>query len=138
MRVREIGLRLAAETGANASVVELFSLFHDSQRISEGSDPDHGNRGAQFAAAMRDAGAFRLTDVEFDQLYEACSGHSDGLTTASTVTVMTCWDADRLDLGRVGIMPNSLYLCTEVARQDEMISWAFERSRAWADRRFCR
>jgi uncharacterized protein len=30
--------------------------------------------------------------------------------------VQTCWDADRLDLGRVGIIPRPDRLCTEEAR----------------------
>jgi uncharacterized protein len=39
-------------------------------------------------------------------------------------TIQTCWDADRLDLGRVGITPHPSRLCTEAARRPEMIRWA--------------
>lgn len=41
---------------------------------------------------------------------------------------MTYWDADRLDLGRVGIRPNARYLCTEPAKDPAFITWAYERS----------
>ena len=30
---------------------------------------------------------------------------------------MTCWDADRLDLGRVGIIPDSKYLFNAEAKR---------------------
>ena len=35
--------------------------------------------------------------------------HSDGAVD-SDPTIQTCWDADRLDLGRVGIKPTAKYL----------------------------
>src|SRR5512141_1377120 len=47
--VERNGLLLAKETGANEIVVRLFALFHDSRRQNEGTDPDHGHRGAQLA-----------------------------------------------------------------------------------------
>jgi len=45
------------------------------------------------------------------------------------VTILTCWDADRLDLGRVHITPSRNYLSTEPARRMDTIIWAEERSR---------
>jgi uncharacterized protein len=44
--------------------------------------------------------------------------------TDPDVTVRTCWDADRLDLGRVGVTPDPILLCTDVARRPETIRWA--------------
>ena len=46
--------------------------------------------------------------------------HSDGLIEAD-VTVQTCWDADRLDLGRVGIVPRPDRLCTAHARDPVLL-----------------
>ena len=43
LRVLENGRLLPPLTGANLKVVELFSVFHDSQRENEGFDPDHGS-----------------------------------------------------------------------------------------------
>ncbi len=68
-----------------------------------------------------------LTEPELDLLQEACRGHSEGWTEAD-ITVMTCWDADRLDLGRVGIIPDPTRLCTAAARDRATIEWAFARS----------
>lgn len=121
-RVLENGLRLAEETGANVEVVRLFALFHDSRRVNEFSDPDHGPRGAEFARELRGR-LFNLPDPEFRILHRACSGHTHERTHPD-ITIQTCWDADRLDLGRVGIMPDPNKLCTEVAKRSETIKWA--------------
>jgi uncharacterized protein len=121
-RVLEIGVRLAESTGANAEVVQLFAVFHDSRRINEGWDDGHGRRGAQLAARLRGE-SFDLDDDAFDQLYTACAEHTDGRTDGD-VTIQTCWDADRLDLGRVGMAVDPRFLGTDAARQREIIRWA--------------
>jgi uncharacterized protein len=60
-------------------------------------------------------------------LHYACSFHTGGLTDADP-TVQACWDADRLDLGRVYITPDPRYLCTPVAKRTDTIQWADERA----------
>jgi hypothetical protein len=52
-RVLENGLCLAKETGAQVKVVWFFAVFHDSQRMTDSWDPEHGWRGAELAASMR-------------------------------------------------------------------------------------
>ena len=47
---------------------------------------------------------------------------------AADLTVQVCWDADRLDLGRIGMFPAPRFLCTEAARRQEIIDWAYRRS----------
>jgi uncharacterized protein len=121
-RVLENGLRLARETGANIEVVQLFAVFHDSRRVNEGVDDGHGKRGAELAAGFRNQW-FNLTNDEFDLLYTACSDHTDGGTTAD-ITIQSCWDADRLDLGRVSICPKPKRLCTAAARHPDILKWA--------------
>ncbi len=126
VRVLSNGRKLAKQTGANLAVVELFAVFHDSRRLDEGYDPEHGYRGAVFASEMRGKW-FEISDDELILLSEACELHSDGLTEAD-ITVQTCWDADRLDLGRVGTTPDPKFLCTDAAKDPEMIKWAHERA----------
>jgi uncharacterized protein len=121
-RVLENGLRLARQTKANVEVVQLFAIFHDSCRISDGTDPEHGERGGDLALALRDKWLV-LSDEEFELLYEACAGHTDGETEAD-ITIQTCWDADRLDLGRVRVCPEPSKLCTKAAKNPEMLKWA--------------
>lgn len=114
-RVRKIGVGLALINGAKSEVVELFAVLHDSKRLNDGADPDHGKRAADFASSLRGE-LITLSDEDFDLLAYACSHHSSGWLEAD-VTVQTCWDADRLDLGRVGIKPRAEYLCTQAAKE---------------------
>lgn len=125
-RVRENGLRLAESTGAKVQVIELFAFLHDSRRMSDGYDPEHGSRAALFARTLAGS-AFELESPDLDLLVTACQGHSDGLTVGD-ITVLACWDADRLDLGRVGIKPHPARLCTAGARDPSTLEWAYQRS----------
>lgn len=121
-RVLENGVKVAQTNGANVEVVSLFAVFHDSRRINECTDHDHGLRGADFAAELRGR-VFDLEDRQFNLLYRACQGHTHEWTHPD-ITIQTCWDADRLDLGRVGITPHPSRLCTDVAKSKEIIQWA--------------
>lgn len=121
-RVLENGRRLAAANGADLAVVSLFAVLHDSRRVNEGHDPDHGSRAAKFARKLRGV-AFDLEDSLFSTLTIACAGHTHELTHPD-LTVQTCWDSDRLDLGRVGITPHPARLCTDFGRLPETIRWA--------------
>jgi len=134
MRVRANGLRLAAETGANPTVIELFALFHDSQRHNENTDPDHGKRGALTALRYREIGAFTVSDTELELVYNACWGHTYEDISDPCITIHTCWDADRLDLGRVGIVPDPERLFTEVAKRKETIQRAYASSECWVEK----
>lgn len=124
-RVLENGVRLASVTGARLQVVRLFSVFHDARRVNEDHDPNHGRRGAALAAVLRGK-LFQMSDEDFELLRVACAEHTMGKTTGD-VTVQTCWDADRLDLGRIGIRPEVNYLCTAAAKDPAMIAWAYQR-----------
>ncbi|HEY5635476.1 MAG TPA: hypothetical protein VIS77_01130 [Burkholderiales bacterium] len=75
-----------------------------------------------------------LSRAERDALNYACTHHSDGLQEAE-VTVQVCWDADRLDLGRVGQVPDPDRLCAPAARDASLIDWAYKQSRrGWRQR----
>jgi uncharacterized protein len=123
-RVLENGLRVAEENGADREVVQLFALFHDSRRVNEYRDPKHGLRGGQLGRSLRGK-LVHLDDARFELLFEACRLHTDGLTVGDP-TLLACWDADRLDLGRVGITPKPHRLCTDAARA--LLEWADERA----------
>jgi len=125
-RVRENGLRLLPVTGARRDVVELFSVLHDSCRADEGRDLEHGARAAEFAKTLLGS-VFDLDTDGFRLLLEACTGHTHGHTQGD-ITILTCWDADRLDLGRVGIRPHPSKLCTDAARDPATLAWAYARS----------
>lgn len=119
-RVLENGLRVAEVNGGDRDVVSLFAIFHDSRRVNERRDDAHGLRGAELAKTLRGS-LVHLDDDRFEMLFEACRLHTDGLTTGDP-TLQACWDADRLDLGRVGITPVAHRLCSDAAR--DLLDWA--------------
>ena len=125
-RVRRIGLRLAPLTGADPLVVEAFAFLHDSCRLSDGGDRLHGTRAGQLALALNDD-YLQLAPRQLATLVAACQDHTLG-GISDDPTIATCWDADRLDLGRVGIRPDPKYLCTAAARDPRTIAWAYWRS----------
>src|SRR5512135_1573761 len=95
-RVLESGRRLSETTGARRDIVELFAVFHDSQRINEAIDDGHGRRGSELARDLRGV-TYILDDKAFDLLIQACDLHTEGYLEGN-ITLQTCWDADRLDL----------------------------------------
>lgn len=114
-RVERNGLLLATRTGADTTVVRLFAVFHDSRRENDGYDESHGARGAAFATTLR-GNLFTLPDDAFTLLHYACTWHTEGQHHPDP-TIGTCWDADRLDLGRVGIIPDPEFMSTPFARE---------------------
>lgn len=125
-RVRWNGLTMATVNGARGDIVELFAFLHDSRRFHDGRDREHGARAADFTLQLNGE-LLRLDRPGLELLTYAVRHHSDGLTEAD-VTVQTCWDADRLDLGRVGITPRAEKLCTEAARDPMLMDLAYRRS----------
>lgn len=113
--VTATGLELASSTGAvDRVVVFCFGLLHDTQRVNEAVDPEHGVRAAWFAAELRTEGVLTLDDTRFSALVEALRLHSHGCASDDP-TIGTCWDADRLHLPRVGIEPNPAFFSTRAA-----------------------
>jgi uncharacterized protein len=125
-RVHENGLRLAQLTGADRHVVAYFAFLHDICRLSDGRDRDHGKRAAGYIDLLQGTW-ISLQPQALALLQYACEFHTAGMTEGD-VTVQTCWDSDRLDLGRVCILPDPSRLCTPAARQPELLEWAYHRS----------
>lgn len=125
-RVRVNGLFIAKENGANQRVVELFAFLHDVKREAEFNDPLHGERAASFINTLPNQ-LLAINKQEKELLVYACHDHSKGMTEAD-LTVQTCWDADRLDLGRGGHRPSTGKLCTDIARQTDFLERAYQRS----------
>jgi uncharacterized protein len=122
-RVRVHALEIARIRSADLLVVELFAFLHDSQRHSEGTDSQHGQRAADFAASLNHS-HFSLAANQLDKLCHAIRHHSGGIVHTD-VTIQSCWDGDRLDLGRVGTKPHKDYLSPEGAK---LIPKAYRRS----------
>lgn len=119
--VAHAGLYLAdATAGADREVVLLFGLFHDAMRLHDNHDPDHGRRAAVLVTQL--AGRhFSLAPAAHGKLTLPCAGHADGFVSADP-TIGVCWDADRLNLWRVGVEPDPRWLSTEAGRA--AIGWS--------------
>ena len=118
------GRALAAALDVNPQVLAWFAFLHDSQRHNDGHDPQHGRRAADFAVRLRREGVIaERAGHEFEHLCEAMRLHTDGHTVGE-VAILVCWDADWLDLARVGIRPHPHRLCTEPAREPGLIAAA--------------
>ncbi len=115
-RVEAHGLTLVEQTpGADLIVVRLFAVLHDSQRMNDWGDPEHGPRAAEFAQKMQGLW-YEVSGKQLDQLVEACRFHTDGTTTQDP-TIGCCWDADRLDLPRVCIEPHPDFMSTDFGKK---------------------
>ncbi len=112
--VEAIGHYLCRFTSADKHVLSYFAYFHDCMRKNESLDVRHGLRGSLFAEEYRSL--ISLNDTQFKQLTDACKGHTYG-KRPQCVTINTCWDADRLDIGRVGITVRSKFLYSEEAKR---------------------
>ena len=116
LRVYSNGTRLAVSTGADLNVIKWFALLHDSGRRSDGSDREHGPRAVAFAMDHR--AQMDMNDSVFDLLLSAIACHTTGCSPTADITVQTCLDADRLDIGRVGLRINTQLLYTEAAKAE--------------------
>lgn len=125
------GLLIARATLADPVVVRLFALFHDSRRTSDGYDEEHGRFGAKYALELRGK-HFELDDARFEKLFHACENHTTEYATGDP-TIDTCYDADRLDLGRVGILPDPQKMATAFGKKlaRKLHDVPFERHREW-------
>jgi uncharacterized protein len=126
-RVLENGRRLAPLTGADLRVLELFAIFHDACRMTDATDHDHGPRAAKLVRSFR--GEIDLDDEAFGLLVLACECHTRGPRFPCDETVLTCLDADRLDIPRVGMEIRTGLLFTAAARNPVILGWAG--TRAW-------
>jgi len=120
-KVREIGEFLTKRTGADAQVVNLFAYLHDSKRKDENDDFEHGKRASSFIKKLYKQGLIHISDYQLKDLLFVCEHHTDSSVKSDNITIQTCWDADRLDLGRVGIMPKKQFLNTDIAKNDRVI-----------------
>ena len=122
-RVADMGVQLADSEGVSSVVPLLFGLYHDCMRVSDFNDKDHGGRAAKKVLEDYTSGELSVTNEEFLALVYACMYHTNGLLEVDNedlrqyeVEIKCCWDADRLDLGRVGIEVDPKKLCTESAK----------------------
>lgn len=122
-RVASNGRAIIEETPeVDPLVVFLFALFHDSMRLNDYRDPRHGARAAALARQLR-GDPYDLDDARTDLLEFALVEHDNG-RISDDPTVGACWDADRLQLWRIGVRPGPALLSTQAAKKPGRIRWA--------------
>ena len=102
-RVARFGQMLRQEE-ADMDVVTAFAYLHDSERENNAEDPDHGLRASKLIDAIRTSELKVLNDEQIEKLKRACELHTIQQSTGDP-TIDICFDEDRMDLLRVGIMP---------------------------------
>ena len=132
-RVAACGAALAEAMGLEAGArrgVQIFAWTHDLARVTDGNDPEHGLRGARLFRELAPGLFPRLGERERTWIEAAIRLHNKGMTAARAVDtgstglpheprrpliafVGCCWDADRLDLLRLGMMPRPDRMSTD-------------------------
>jgi uncharacterized protein len=116
-RVERNVIELGENTpGCDIEVARLFAILHDCKRRDEGTDKEHGARAAGFARKLFEKGMLDIDPEQFSKLQFAIKNHNSGVVSDDP-TIGVCWDADRLDLPRVGIAPAAAMLSTGYARE---------------------
>ena len=114
-RVYENGQKLLT-SDVNSLVVGLFAYLHDSCRMDDGEDLYHGERAAIWIETFRNTYLKDVSDEEIELLQEACRLHTIEHKTGNS-TIDACFDSDRLDLWRVGVIPDPERLATEKGKE---------------------
>lgn len=118
-RVEKIGHYISDRNGADKKIISAFAYLHDIGRTVEYDEAGHGKRSADIAVRHFTFKELGLNEGQYEKLLIAISLHDIADARSSDLTIQTCWDADRLDLLRVHIMPDKNLLYTDVAKSDE-------------------
>ena len=110
-RVFNHGLSLNVP-GADLDVVQCFAYIHDVERQDDGYEEEHGPKAANLIDEIRESVLGFLDDKQIGLLKEACALHTTCHRTANP-TIDACFDSDRLDLTRVGIIPDPDKMATK-------------------------
>ena len=114
-RVYRNGQRLASPD-VDLLVVGAFAYLHDVCRENDSTDINHGLRASMKIDEIRNTLLSSFTDEQIGLLKLACKYH----TTRHKMddpTINACFDADRLDLWRVGITPNPKKMATKAGAE---------------------
>lgn len=113
MTVMKTGQEIVKTNGGDYTVATLFGIFHDCCRLTDQKDPEHGARAAEYLNILE----IDLTAHQHDLLYHALINHSVKDIISNEPSIGACWDADKLDLTRVGIIPEYEAMSTKEGRE---------------------
>lgn len=112
-RVERLGKYIGATNGSDIAIVSHFAYLHDAVRHSESEDVLHGLRAGDYVQILASQKHISLNQSQLNTLVLACKTHNTITATILNPTLATCFDADRLDLWRMGIQPIESLLFTD-------------------------
>jgi uncharacterized protein len=107
---RSAGEIAAVTPGANFVGAVLAAAYHDLGRYHDNPDPEHGRRSAKIVKRYDLLVPWRSL-INEKEVLDAIKYHTDGKVTTNP-TMGSLWDADRLELHRVGILPDPRLMST--------------------------
>lgn len=128
-----LGEKLAEQNNLDDSskrCIKAFAWLHDLWREDDGPDREHGRMAAKMLRTLDCGLVCSLSESEKRLVERACMYHSDGYIAEEAydlgllegidmdedvviTTVGCCWDADRLELLRLGCHPDPELMSTE-------------------------
>jgi uncharacterized protein len=118
---------LEAVPDADPAVALVFAVVHDALRADDLDDSAHGVRSARLVCSLTESGVLLLDETQVELAAAACEHHSERLVAADP-SIGVCWDADRLGLRRLGIVPDpellSLAVSCTLPAEAAPIAWA--------------
>ncbi len=91
----------------------------------------HGPRAKEWvynSDELAELGVSQLSTENRDRLYDAIEHHTSG-GTSGDMAIQICWDSDRLDLPRVGILNvDDRFLSEFTGQNGAVIDWAKHRA----------
>ena len=96
----------------NLNILYAFAYLHDSARFNDGIDLYHGARAVENVKKLSKTILSNLSHEEIFELSYACCYHTTEHKT-NNKTINACFDADRLDLIRVDIIPDPFQMASK-------------------------
>jgi len=112
--------KLSKYYNIESDIFELFALLHDSQRFDDYADLGHGQRAKKFTKSLIEKGTIKLNKDDQERLLYACENHTKPNKKHklyNDLIVQICLDSDKMDIGRVGVIPDEKYFLTDYAKE---------------------
>lgn len=105
--------KFAAELGISLETAIIGGFLHDCARSDDSDDAFHAEKSALLARKLIKK---NYSNIDEELVYKTILFHSGGKTTDNHIQGCV-WDADRLDLIRLGIQPKKELLSTEPGKR---------------------
>jgi len=105
--------RFALITGASLKPTVIGGYLHDWARHDDYGGNEHAHKSAELAKRIIKK---NWPNIDSEKIIKAIYFHADGLVSNDPL-IGSIWDADRITLTRLGIMPDPKLLSTKIAKR---------------------